>query len=179
MNFSNISILVVDDNENMVTLLQAMLTAFGTEQLKVAYSAQDALKIMRKWTPDLIITDWRMKPMGGYEFVKLMRSESNYPECFIPIIVVSAYSEITRVKEAQAVGVNQFLVKPVSPESLYRRIMWTIQHPFQFRLVDGRYVPVFDSSAQDKTLEGHKVKDDESFVWDIDDEKDDGGITYN
>ena len=179
MNFSNISILVVDDNENMVTLLQAMLTAFGSEQLKVAYSAQEALKIMKNWTPDLIITDWRMKPMGGYEFVKLMRSENNFPECFTPIIVVSAYSEITRVREAQAVGVNQFLVKPVSPESLYKRIMWTIQHPFQYRLVDGRYVPVFDSSAQDKTLEGEAVKDADSFVWDIDDEMEDDEISYN
>ncbi|WP_417317261.1 response regulator [Emcibacter sp.] len=179
MNFSNISILVIDDNENMVTLLQAMLSAFGAGQLKVAFNGNDALKIMKNWTPDLIITDWRMKPMGGYEFVKLMRSENNYPECFIPIIVVSGYSEITRVREAQAVGVNQFLVKPVSPESLYRRIMWTIQHPFQFRLVDRRYVPVFDTSVQDKTLSGKRVKEEGSFVWDIDDEMDDDEISYN
>jgi len=141
-NLSNLSILIVDDNRNMVTLLCAMLNAFGVQNLKVAYSADAALKTLDNWVPDIILTDWRMKPVGGREFVRMIRTEKNYPHCFTPIIVISGYSEVEKVSEARSVGVNQFLVKPVAPEALYRRIMWTIENPQQYVVEDGHYVPV-------------------------------------
>ena len=146
-DLSTLSLMVIDDNQNMISLLQVMLKAFGVRQLVMAQGGEEALEILKTHTPDMILTDWRMSPMNGEQFVKVLRAEKNYPTCFIPVIAISAYSELTRVQEARAAGVNQFLVKPISAESLYRRIMWTIEQQFQCRLLDGRYVPIVEKMA--------------------------------
>ncbi|MAU41906.1 MAG: two-component system response regulator [Kordiimonas sp.] len=142
----NIKILLVDDNHYMVLLLRTILSAFGVTRMKQAANGAEAMDLLKTFQPDLIITDWRMKPVGGLELTKMVRYKDNYPLCFTPIIIVSGYSDPGSVVKARRAGINQYLVKPISPQTLYQRIIWTIENPLQFQLIDDCYVPVHNQA---------------------------------
>ena len=65
-------------------------------------------------TPDVVILDWEMPSPNGPEFVRRVRSPYEFPQPDVPIIMLTGHGERTRVEEAVRLGVNEFLLKPVS-----------------------------------------------------------------
>ena len=78
------------------------------------------------------MVDWEMGPSSGIELTKRIRTASDSPNPFLPIIMVSGYSEVARVLKARDAGVNEFLAKPVSAHSIYTRIKMLIERPRTF-----------------------------------------------
>jgi CheY-like chemotaxis protein len=68
-----------------------------------------------------------MQPLDGLDFVRLVRIAKDTPNPYIPIIMLSGYTEHRRVTEARDAGVNEYLAKPISAKSIYQRITSIIE----------------------------------------------------
>ena len=112
-------ILVVDDEENILRLMEAMLPPLGYE-VAVARDGDEALRKVGKIQPDVILLDVMMPKMGGFEVAR--RLKENDETKIIPIVMVTALSEVKdRVKALEA-GADDFLSKPVDKTELTARL---------------------------------------------------------
>ncbi len=82
-----------------------------------------------------------MKPLDGIDFVKLVRTARDSPNPYVPIIMLSGYTEYRRVVEARDAGVNEFLAKPISAKALYQRFAAIIDNPRPFIRTESYFGP--------------------------------------
>jgi len=128
-NLSRINVLVVDDNAHMQMLVRSILDACGVGSVRKALDGMMAIDEMRLMMPDIVITDFQMTPMDGIELTKQVRSGSTVSNPYVPIIMMTGYTELHRVIEARDSGVTEIIAKPVSLRSLYSRIVAVIERP--------------------------------------------------
>lgn len=141
LDITDLDVVVVDDSKPMQTILRSILLSFRVRRVRTFDSAQAALEVMRIDPPNLVITDWRMKPMSGLGLLRLMRQRRLAPLCFLPIIFVTAHGTRTLIDRVLRAGAQNVLVKPLSPASLYERLIWTLHDPRPLVFAgDGRYV---------------------------------------
>jgi CheY-like chemotaxis protein len=133
LNLENVSFLLVDDNQYMRTLIKTILATFRCKEISEAADGADAFKMMSSgFNPDIIITNWNMPTLDGLEFVRLVRTAQDSANPFVPIIMVTGFSEHHRIVAARDAGVTEFLVKPISAKVLYSRIVNVVQKPRPF-----------------------------------------------
>lgn len=128
----NINVLILDDNRHMRSLVQSILHALGVKNIREAGDAADAFKELQHFSADVIIVDWHMEPLDGLDFVRLVRTAKDSPNPYVPMIMLSGYTEYRRVTEARDAGVNEFLAKPISARALYLRFASIIETPRPF-----------------------------------------------
>ena len=128
----NLAFLVVDDNPQTRRLLRSMLRSFGVNTIEEAEDGDEALEILKEYPADIVLCNWEMVPTNGIEFTRRVRKDKGGPNPYVPIIMVTGYTEQARVKTARDAGINEFLTKPVSPSSLYQRIEAVIDRPRKF-----------------------------------------------
>lgn len=131
-DLSGLEVILVDDNRHMRLVVRSILNALGVRNIREAKDATTAFTEQKTAGADLIIVSWLMDTISGPEFVKLTRTAKDSPNPFVPIIMLSAFTEIYRVTEARDAGINEFLAKPISPKSLYQRIVSIIEKPRPF-----------------------------------------------
>lgn len=127
-----LNVLVIDDNRHMRSLVQSILHALGVKNVTEAGDAAQAFKELQHFNADVIIADWHMEPLDGLDFVRLVRTAKDSPNPYVPIIMLTGYTELYRVKQARDAGVTSFLAKPLSAQSLYKRLISIVddQRPF-------------------------------------------------
>ncbi len=130
--FSKLRVLIVDDNKHMRLLLEAILKAFGCKMIQQATGAEEAYKLLKTYMPDMIFADLVMYPVDGIAFARKVRSDAGSPNPFLPLIMISGHASLDRIHEARNAGVNEFLVKPISPDGVFRRIQAVIENPRPF-----------------------------------------------
>ncbi len=128
-NIEQVNFLILEDNVHMRTLIRSILNALGARSIREAGDVETAFQILRTSPADMVICDWEMEPVSGLDFVKRVRNDKDSPNPQIPIIMLTAHSEMTRVMEARDSGINEFVVKPISANTLYARIRDIIRHP--------------------------------------------------
>ncbi|MGB0681130.1 MAG: response regulator [Magnetovibrionaceae bacterium] len=148
-DISNLQFLVVDDNPNMRKLVVQILRSLNANKVKEADDGADALKVMKVWLPDIAIIDWEMSPLDGLELTRMIRRNDDSPNPFLPIIMLSAHTEMVRITEARDAGIHEFLAKPVSAKTLYSRIASIIEKPRDFIRAPGYVGP--DRKRRDDT----------------------------
>lgn len=129
---AKLSFLIIDDNSMMVTIIKTLLHGFGVHEI---YDANDAVSGFEELTNskvDIILLDNMMDTLNGIEFTRMVRTARDSPNHYIPIIMISAYTERTRIQAARDVGVNEFICKPISAKNLSDRIMEVVNHPRDF-----------------------------------------------
>lgn len=131
-DLSGVNFLIVEDNAHMRNLVKTILHTLGVRNIREASDGADAFKELRSFPVDIILTDWAMSPIDGIEFTRLVRNGADSPNPYVPIIMLSAHTEMTRVAEARDAGVNEFLAKPISAKSLITRINAVIERPRPF-----------------------------------------------
>ncbi len=131
-NFERISLLIADPSKYMRSLLVGLARSFGFRTIYEAADGQSAINLMRERHVDLVIVDGPMTPMDGYEFTKHLRISPETPNPFLPIIMVSAHTEVSQVKQARDVGVTEFLAKPISAKTLLVRFCSVIDNQRAF-----------------------------------------------
>ena len=131
-NFSRMTALIADDNRHMRQVIVGVLRSFGFQNVIECDDGSDAFAEMRATSVDLVICDWIMEPLDGYDFARLVRTASDSPNPFIPIIMLTGHTELYRVMQARDAGVTEFLSKPVSARTLWKRIISVIDHPRAF-----------------------------------------------
>lgn len=115
-------IMLIDDSRTMRTIQRNVLTQLGFKEIEEACDGQDALSKVDAFNPDIILVDWNMPNVDGISFVKQYRARGRKT----PIVMVTTESEKARVIEAIKAGVNNYVVKPFTPESLAARIEETV-----------------------------------------------------
>ena len=115
-------ILLVDDSKTMRNIQKSVLAQLGHTNIEEACDGQDALSKVKAFAPDLLLVDWNMPNMDGLSFVKAYRQDDKST----PIIMVTTEAEKSRVIEAIKAGVNNYVVKPFTPDLLSQRIQETL-----------------------------------------------------
>ena len=130
--FDRLKVLVVDDNQHMRKLVVAILQAFGVLQIFEAPDGNKAWSVLREANPDVVILDWMMEGMTGIDLVKMVRTSPQTPNPFVPIIMLTGYTQVDHVRQARDAGVNEFLAKPVSVKAIMSRLVSVIENPRPF-----------------------------------------------
>jgi len=159
---ANVQFLIVDDSAFMRTIIRRILSTLGVQKIREANDGSEGLKILQNWSPDIILAAWEMSPFDVIEFTRTIRQSSRGDERFTPIIMLSAHSEYWRIQQARNAGVNEFLVKPVSPKSLFSRIRAVIRRPRQFIKAPGYFGP--DRRRQDMGHSDEKRKSQSELI---------------
>jgi len=118
MDVAGALILVVDDHEQNLELLQAYLEDIGC-RVATATDGMDALEAIQKEAPDLIILDVMMPRMSGYQLCEKLKADASTRD--IPVVMVTALSEVGDVERAVESGADDFLTKPVYKLELVTR----------------------------------------------------------
>ena len=113
-------ILVVDDYQTMVRIIRNLLKQIGFCEIDDACDGSAALTRLKSHRYGLVITDWNMQPMTGYELLRHARAEE--ASRAIPFIMVTAESKIENVVAAKNAGVNNYIIKPFTIDTLRAKI---------------------------------------------------------
>jgi two-component system, chemotaxis family, chemotaxis protein CheY len=117
---SAMSVLVVDDYSTMVRIIRNLLRQLGFEDVDDACDGATALAKMQNKRYGLVISDWNMEPMTGFDLLRLVRADPALGE--IPFIMVTAESRTENVIAAKKAGVNNYIVKPFNAQTLKAKI---------------------------------------------------------
>lgn len=127
-NVASLKILVVEDNAHFRTLVRTILAALGIEAVVEAADGAEALEKLRDFPADLVILDWKMDGVDGMECLRRIRAADG-PAPYVPVIMVTGYSEARLIREARQAGVDEFLPKPISAKALLMRLIEAVERP--------------------------------------------------
>jgi two-component system chemotaxis response regulator CheY len=113
-------VLIVDDYKTMIRIIRNLLKQLGFANVDEAGDGTAALDMMRHKQYGLIISDWNMEPMTGYELVREVRADDQLSRT--PFIMVTAESKTENVIAAKKAGVNNYIVKPFNAATLKSKI---------------------------------------------------------
>ena len=116
----NTPVLVVDDYKTMVRIIRNLLKQLGFENVDEAADGVEALSKMRLRKYGLVISDWNMEPMTGFELLREVRADETLKPT--PFIMVTAESKTENVIAAKKAGVNNYIVKPFNVQTLKSKI---------------------------------------------------------
>ena len=118
----HMNILVVDDFPTMRRIIENLLKQIGFTSMEQAADGESALKVLRESGKKfgLIISDWNMEPMSGYDLLKNVRADEKLKAT--PFILITAESKTENVIAAKQAGVNNYIVKPFNAETLKGKI---------------------------------------------------------
>lgn len=126
-----IKILVIDDEQFMRNMLVRLLEDLGFQHISEAANGIEGLRIVLEMGQELglVICDLDMPSMNGFDFVRLLRvlPDSSHPS--VPVLIVSGYSQEENVRTIADLGINGFLVKPVTVEELRERVPNAVLSP--------------------------------------------------
>ena len=118
INAKTANVLIVDDYKTMLRVIRNLLVQIGFVNIDEAIDGQSALHLINQKKFDLIISDWNMEPMTGYDLLKTIRGANNN----VPFIMVTAESKTENIIAAKAERVNNYIVKPFNADTLKGKI---------------------------------------------------------
>jgi two-component system, chemotaxis family, chemotaxis protein CheY len=119
INPETINVLIVDDYKTMLRVIRNLLIQIGFKNVDEATDGTMALDMVAKKKYDLIISDWNMEPMTGFDLLKSIRAANNN----VPFIMVTAESKAENIIAAKSAGVNNYIIKPFSADTLRAKIV--------------------------------------------------------
>jgi len=117
---TKMSILIVDDFSTMRKIVKNILKQLGYENILEAEDGVSALEVLKREKIQFIISDWNMPQMSGIELLKTVRATEAWKD--LPFLMVTAEGQKENVIEAVKNKVNNYIVKPFSPETLMEKI---------------------------------------------------------
>ena len=152
-----LKVLVVDDEHTMRKVTRSLLQANGVKAIYEANDGRSGLEAIRTLAPDIVILDWEMPGLNGAQFVRHVRSPGAFPYPDVPIIMLTAFAERSRVIEAVRLGVNEFLLKPVSSRAILARLVSILAKPRRMVKKGDCYVP------EPRSISSYKPEADHDF----------------
>jgi two-component system chemotaxis response regulator CheY len=117
---TSIPVLVVDDSATMINIVRTLLRQIGFADVDDAKDGATALEAMRRKRYGLVISDWNMEPMSGYDFLREVRRDDGLKRTLFIMITGEAKTE--HVIAARRAGVNNYIVKPFNAQTLKTKI---------------------------------------------------------
>jgi CheY-like chemotaxis protein len=144
-----LSFLIVEDNPNMATIVRTVLASFGAKHMYEARSVAEAFALARRCPIDIAFIDYNLGSLDGVALVKLLRTSDDSPNPFVPIIMLTAYSEPSRVAAARDAGATEFCAKPITAAEVLRKIAEVVEHPRPFVRTETFFGPCRRRHARD------------------------------
>ena len=113
-------VLIVDDYKTMIRIIRNLLKQLSFANVDEAGDGTAALNMMRQKDYGLVISDWNVEPMTGYELLREVRADDRLSRT--PFIMVTAESKTENVIAAKQAGVNNYIVKPFNADTLKNKI---------------------------------------------------------
>jgi two-component system chemotaxis response regulator CheY len=111
-------LLLIEDHGPTVETLRAILQAVGISRISHAGDAAQAMNMLEEQPFDMVLCDFNLGATNGLSLVRSIRKTGGIGNPNVPIVMITAHAETDRVAEAQAAGVDDFLVKPIEPDTL-------------------------------------------------------------
>jgi two-component system, chemotaxis family, chemotaxis protein CheY len=112
--------LIVDDSRVMRRILSHILKKLGFSSQEAANGAE-ALTALKESPPfDLLLLDWVMPEMNGFQLLQLLRTDPQFDT--LPILVITSDSDLSRLKEAMSAGASEYLMKPFTEEAIREKL---------------------------------------------------------
>jgi two-component system chemotaxis response regulator CheY len=116
----NIRILIVDDFKTMLKMTDGLLRQLGFKNIDEATDGQKALDKLKENKYQLILSDWNMEPMTGFDLLKAVRADPTMQH--IPLILITAESKTENIIAAKQAGVSNYIVKPFNAQTLKEKL---------------------------------------------------------
>ncbi len=113
-------ILIVDDYKTMLRIVRGLLNQLGFNNIDEATDGTMAWQMVQTKPYGLIVSDWNMEPMSGYEFLKLVRTNEATKK--LPFVMVTAESKTENIIAAKQAGVSNYIVKPFNGQTLKQKL---------------------------------------------------------
>ncbi len=134
-------ILIVDDNAHIQQLLRTILHAVGIHSIDAVEDGVAGFESFFRLEYDIVFTDFEMEPISGLDLVDMIRTSRKSPNPYVPVIMISSYSDEERVQRARDRGVTEFLAKPFTVDVLMARLQSVIEEPRPFVKTDSYFGP--------------------------------------
>ena len=121
-DLENMSCLIVDDDKFSRTFIKTALYQIGIKTIKEAATAKEAVEQLANYKIDIIFLDQQMPDKNGIELVQDLKRSPNSGIDRIPIIMITVDTKEKPVLDAKSLGIREYLVKPISPIALKKRI---------------------------------------------------------
>ena len=131
-DFSSVRCLIVDNSSNMRRVTITALKALGVERTREAADGARGLEELSTFPADLVIVEWAMRPMDGIEFARVIRNTRQSPNPYLPIIMLTSYTDPQQIIDARDAGVNEVLAKPISIRALGQHLVEIVERPRPF-----------------------------------------------
>ena len=116
----NMKVLVVDDYKTMVRIIRNLLKQLNFNNVEEASDGGSALRKLREGNFGLVVSDWNMEPMTGFQLLKEVRADDKLKD--LPFIMVTAESKTENVIAAKEAGVSNYIVKPFNAATLKSKL---------------------------------------------------------
>jgi two-component system chemotaxis response regulator CheY len=116
----DINILIVDDFSAMRQIIRNLLHELGFDNTSEADNGQTALPMLKAGNFDFLVTDWSMPDMDGLTLLKTVRADEQLRD--LPVLMVTAEAKREQIVDAAEAGVNAYIVKPFTAETLKDKI---------------------------------------------------------
>ena len=113
-------VLVVDDYKTMIRIVRSLLDQLGFRDIDEAPDGEAALELIRANRYGLILSDWNMQPMTGYELLQTVRADPSTAKT--PFVMVTAEAKTENVVAARHAGVNNYIIKPFTLAVLKQKL---------------------------------------------------------
>jgi two-component system, sensor histidine kinase and response regulator len=120
MNNNDVKFLIVDDFETMRKIIKNALIRKGYSHFEAADNGHEALLILKSKEIDIVISDWNMPIMNGIELLEYIRADKKLYN--LPMLMVTAETKQENIQQAISLGINEFMIKPFKPSTLYTKI---------------------------------------------------------
>lgn len=142
-------VLIIDPQTNMAALVAGMLRSLGRRDIREACDAMQAQLHLRRHTFDLIIIDDMIAKPDAVEIVRRLRADTGNPNRLVPVIMMAAAPDASRIAAARDAGVTEFLRKPFAANHLKMRLDSIAANPRAFVEADGYVGPDRRRRSQD------------------------------
>lgn len=116
----NMKILIVDDFSTMRRIIKNVLHELGFNNTDEADDGLTALPMLKAGSYDFLITDWNMPGMQGIDLLKALRADARLAS--LPVLLVTAEAKRDQIVKAAEAGVNGYIIKPFTPDTLREKI---------------------------------------------------------
>lgn len=121
MAYDHIKVLIVDEHKAMLHILRSLLEQIGFKYIDQALDGQKALEMFKDGKYGLVISEWTLSELSGYDFLKAVRQSTSNNR--VPFIMLAADSTPQNVISAKKAGVSHYILKPFTLDVLKNKIV--------------------------------------------------------
>jgi len=112
--------LIVDDSRATRTIIRKMLSDVGFEVFEAADGVEALRRLKEMDQPDVLLVDWNMPEMNGYDLVRAVRGDAQYDK--VPLMMVTSETELGQMAKALNAGANEYVMKPFTKEVITEKL---------------------------------------------------------